>query len=258
MEGIIFDIKRFAIHDGPGIRTTVFFKGCPLSCFWCHNPESRKPGLEEINSAKIDKVLKLGRKVSVSALKKELLADRVFYESSGGGVTFSGGEPSQQMDFLEAVLTVCKQEGIHTAVDTSAFVKESLLRRILPLTDLFLFDLKMMDPEKHKKYTGVSNDLILSNLKMLVNQKASLDLRLPLIPGYNDSESDLLAMISFIKSLDGIGKIHLLPYHQTGRHKYDKFCLTVPNYEAREAGTDYYQKQANFFNRHGLETIHGG
>jgi pyruvate formate lyase activating enzyme len=258
MEGVIFDIKRFAIHDGPGIRTTVFLKGCPLNCSWCHNPESRKKGVEKIWSAKEDKYLALGRKVGVEDVMNEILADKIFYSSSNGGVTFSGGEPTLQLDFLESLLKQCKNEGLHTAVDTSGYVNANGLKRILAYTDLFLYDLKMMDAEKHRKYTGVSNQLILENLQLLLSEGALVDLRIPLIPQINDSKTDMEALVAFIRAKHQIRNIHLLPYHRTGQHKYEKFHLKPADYLPETPDDHYLQRQRDFFNAHGLKVIHGG
>ena len=176
MTGVIFDLKKFAVHDGPGIRTTVFFKGCPLKCRWCHNPEGRHPELQAAfrgtrntgeKSTDTTKDAMIGRTVSVQQLMREIKKDEIFYDQSGGGVTFSGGEPMMQIDFLFEILTACRKEGIATAVDTCGFTSYENFTRILPLVDLFLYDIKLIDDRTHKKYAGQSNRVILENLEKL-------------------------------------------------------------------------------------------
>ena len=171
--GIIFNIQRFAIHDGPGIRTTVFFKGCPLRCWWCHNPESHKILPEKFDGCNLRRGFdqsfsmnkdEIGKEISVDELMNEIVKDRVFYEESGGGVTFSGGEPLMQPEFLIESLKECKALGIHSAVDTSGYTSEGVIDRVSSYADLFLFDLKLMNDDVHEKYTGVSNQIILKNL----------------------------------------------------------------------------------------------
>ncbi len=230
--GVIFDLKRFAIHDGPGIRTTVFFKGCPLQCWWCHNPESRKflpekfdgcnvrRGLNHALSSKEDEV---GREVTIEELIEEIEKDRIFYDESGGGATFSGGEPLMQPDFLQELLTTCNKSGIHTAVDTSGYSSAESLQNIINLPDLFLFDLKMMDDELHKKYTGVSNKKIHQNLKTIDEAGNKIFIRIPVVPGITDSKENLTATHEFISTLNNVLEIDLLPYHRAGEGKYKKF-----------------------------------
>ncbi|MCK5303634.1 MAG: radical SAM protein, partial [Candidatus Heimdallarchaeota archaeon] len=173
--GMIFDIKHFAVHDGPGIRTTVFFKGCPLSCWWCHNPESKNPNPEERESP--SKILSeaskkcgkdiVGREVQVSEVIEELLKDVIFYDESGGGVTFSGGEPLMQVDFLSSLLKECKKNGVHTCIDTSGYTPRQIIDAVVKNVDLFLYDLKLMNNKEHEKYTGIGNEIIMQNLEYL-------------------------------------------------------------------------------------------
>jgi len=232
LNGIIFDIKKYAIHDGPGIRTTVFFKGCPLDCWWCHNPEGRKPDPETLpaktsgndapNSKKTETV---GRVVSAETVIEEINKDIIFYDQSGGGVTFSGGEPMMQPEFLCALLQTCKQNGIHTAVDTCGYAQTEKFAEILDLVDLFLYDLKIMDDQAHIKYTGVSNELILKNLIELSRNGRRVQLRVPLIPGITDPNENLDAIAEFIAPLDNIHEIVLLPYNQLVEHKLNKFKM---------------------------------
>ena len=216
----VFDVKRFAVHDGPGIRTTVFLKGCPMDCWWCHNPESRKSDPEvviykrRLGEKEIDYKHTYGKSMAINELLYEIKKDILFHEESGGGVTFSGGEPLYQPQALLEILKLCKEKGIHTTVDTCGYAQWKYYERIIPFTDLFLFDLKLLDPEKHEKFTGVKNKLILTNLKRLVNNGVNVELRIPVIPGVNDSQEEINIFIQFIlNTFTAIPKIHLLPYH---------------------------------------------
>ncbi len=243
--GLIFDIKRFAVHDGPGIRVTVFFKGCPLQCWWCHNPESRRHAVEEITTRrKLGGVSyrvneQAGKWMVVEELMQEILKDRIFLEESGGGVTFSGGEPLLQPDFLEAVAAACREEGLHIALDTTGHAPAASLRRILPYTDLFLYDLKHPDGSLHKTYTGVDNRRILKNLRMLLDHGARVRIRIPVIPGINDREEDLAGFEALISSLGpGPEAIDLLPYHRLAAHKYETFGLAYRAGDIPDPGPD--------------------
>lgn len=249
-KAFIFDIQRNSFVDGPGIRTTVFFKGCNLHCAWCHNPESQslKPQImfyknkctdcgkckekcpHALASCELcgkctifcphDAREICGREYTVDEVMREILKDKAFYETSGGGVTFSGGECMLQIDFLEAILKECKNHGIHTAVDTAGHVPFDSFERILPYTDLFLYDIKCFDSDKHKKYTGVGNELIFENLGRLLFDGKSVWIRIPIIPNINDSVEEMTAIR---KALDSYGypqQVELLPYHALGEHKY--------------------------------------
>ena len=259
--GMIFDIKRYAIHDGPGIRTTVFLKGCPLKCLWCHNPEGIAREREfmwwkekciacrdcqnactkgaislsddsllldplkcDLCGACVDvchsQALKLvGKKMTVAQAIKEIEKDMVFYDESGGGVTFSGGEPLMQPYFLHSLLKACKELGIHTTVDTCGYANPKVLLKISKHVDLFLYDLKMINDEKHIKFTGVSNKLILENLKKLSEKRQKIIMRFPLIPGVNDDEKDILELGMFVSSLKIVRELSILPYHKAGFEK---------------------------------------
>ncbi len=267
---MIFDIKRFAIHDGPGIRTTVFLKGCPLRCLWCHNPEgiSRRPQLvftpqrcigcgrcldlcpqgvhrfidgrhliewerclgcgacvEECYS----EALRIaGREVSVEEVMDEVLSDRPFYETSGGGMTLSGGEPLAQPRFALALLQAAKEKGIHTALDTSGFAPWEHLEELLPYTDLVLYDLKHMDEERHMTLTGVSNGRILENLRRLDDIGKRIWVRIPLVPGYNDEDSNYHALGRFLSGLKNVEKIQILTYHKLAESKYESIGRSYP------------------------------
>jgi pyruvate formate lyase activating enzyme len=232
MKGLIYDIKRFTVHDGPGIRMTVFFKGCLLKCQWCHNPESQ--------SVKITKTIKYnkldgrefpievitGREVGTEEILEEALKEKIFFEESGGGVTLSGGEPLLQADFLRTVLITLRENGIHTAVDTCGYAQQKDVEKIAGLADLFLYDLKHIDNEKHIKYTSVSNKDILANLDYLISQNAVINLRIPVIPGFNESDKEMMEIADYLKPRkSGITRISLLPYHRIASHKYDHFGM---------------------------------
>jgi pyruvate formate lyase activating enzyme len=230
MKGIVFDIKRFAIHDGPGIRTTVFLKGCPLRCWWCHNPESQHVKSETdvkkilLDGISFEKTETVGRLMSVEEVMEILVKESVFYDESGGGVTFSGGEPMLQPEFLTGLLKSSKEKGFHTAIDTSGFARTEHFDEILGLTDLFLFDLKHTNDAEHKNFTGVSNRLILKNLRFLTENNAHVIIRIPLIPGINSEEDEIGNMIELLNNFDGkISEVHLLPYHDFAKNKYRRF-----------------------------------
>ena len=262
--GIIFDIKRFSIHDGPGIRSTVFMKGCPLSCQWCHNPESHllKPELlfrperclgcgscipvcPEGAISLIDGLITtdrekctvkgkcvevcypgareiVGREITPREVVDELIRDRIFYEESGGGVTFSGGEPLFQPDFLEETLRLCLEEGLRTALDTCGHGPWEELERQLPFLDLVLFDIKILEDELHQQYTGVSNKNILDNYLRLTKTTANIKIRRPVIPGVNDSEAEINRLGEFLQENNGVSKIDLLAYHALSKDKYKR------------------------------------
>ena len=215
---VLFDIQRNSYVDGPGIRTTVFFKGCNLRCAWCHNPESQSPLPQVMREA--NKITECGKEYTVDGVMREIRKDKPFYEASGGGVTFSGGECMLQMDFLEEILRECKKNGIHTAVDTAGHVPFESFERILPYTDLFLYDVKCYDSDKHKKYTGVGNGLISENLGKLLHADKSVWVRIPVIPTVNDSVEEMTAIRHFFDTYGQPEKIELLPYHAMGEHKY--------------------------------------
>ena len=246
---MIFDIQRSSFVDGPGIRTTVFLKGCNLKCAWCHNPESQifKPQMmfykdkcigcgkcAEICENKdkcilcgkcavycpVDARRVCGKEYTVDEVFKEIVKDKSFYETSGGGVTFSGGECMLQIDFLSEILKKCKENGIHTAVDTAGCVPFESFEKILPYTDLFLYYIKVFDKEKHKIYVGVDNSLILENVKKLLSHGAKLWIRTPIIVGVNDSKEEIQNIKNFVRQYGEPEKFELLPYHEMGESKY--------------------------------------
>lgn len=247
---MIFNIQRYCVHDGPGIRTTLFLKGCPLDCWWCHNPESKSPCSEltiresrcihcglcseacpqdlagpcqhcgECAAACPAGARELvGRRISVPEALAEILKDRIFHEESGGGVTVSGGEPLMQCEFLCALLQACRDQGIHTALDTCGHAPQAHLLRAAALADLVLYDLKLIDDARHIRCTGVSNARILENLRTLSEHHPNIWLRIPIIPGINDDERELDDLARCAASLPRIGRVCLLPYHSTGTGK---------------------------------------
>lgn len=261
MDALLLDPKRMAVHDGPGIRTTFFFKGCSLKCLWCHNPESISSlpqmgffehkcigcaecvnvcaahahiltdGVHRFEPEKctvcgaceeecIGQAMKLyGRRMNLDQVMQIALEDESFYRESGGGVTISGGEPLLQIDFAEAFLTALKAQRIHTAVDTCAHVPAEYIRRVMPVADLFLVDFKHADPVAHKRLTGSENTLICRNLEMLSEAGAAIEIRIPLVPGCNDSEDNLHKTGAFLSKLN-IQCAKVLPYHDLARGKY--------------------------------------
>lgn len=235
MKGLIFDMKRFAIHDGPGIRLTVFFKGCPLKCDWCHNPEGIDSGIQTVRRIRqlgsgefLEADEEVGKWVTTDELISEIEKDVVFFDESGGGVTFSGGEPLMQVGFLEEILKACRERDIHTAVDTSGYAPFASFDRILHFTDLFLFDLKLVDDEDHRRFTGVSNESILDNLSRLSRAGARINLRFPVIPGITDTEKNIAAVKKRILAFPNIRVMNLLPFHNSASAKYERFHRANP------------------------------
>ena len=241
MKGMIFDIVRNSYVDGPGIRTTVFFKGCNLRCRWCHNPESqsfqkevffyqdkctgcgRCKDLKPENTGFIcfnDAKEICGRDCTLDQILSQVMKDKAFYETSGGGVTFSGGECMLQIEFLAEILKMCADHNVHTAVDTAGNVSWAHFERILPYTDLFLYDIKAMNDETHQKYTGVSNGLILANLERLLQIKKAIWVRIPIISGVNDTAEEMEKIKAFFEEKGYPARIEFLPYHAMGEHKY--------------------------------------
>ncbi|MBQ8295611.1 MAG: glycyl-radical enzyme activating protein [Clostridia bacterium] len=218
-KGRIFNIQRFSIHDGPGIRTIVFFKGCFMRCAWCCNPESQSYDIQQMTEKGTVKTV--GQDVTVAELLPELLADTAYYRRSGGGITLSGGEILGQPDFARDLLRACKENGLHTAVESTGNAPYENIEKILPYLDLYLMDIKHMDSEKHKEYTAAPNGLILENAKKLANSGVELVIRTPVVPGFNDTAEEIKAIAKFAASLPGVKEHHLLPYHRLGQDKYD-------------------------------------
>ena len=240
--GLIFDLQKFSVQDGPGIRTTVFFKGCPLKCAWCHNPESKNPHTEvmQLNTGNTSQSsVRFGYEISVENLMREIDKDAVFYEESGGGVTFSGGEPFMQIEFLYSLLKACKIRNYHTAIDTCGFTEWENFEKINSLVDIYLYDLKLIDNDKHLKYTGVSNRLILDNLQRLDSLPARIIIRIPLIPDITDTSENLSELVAQLIELKNTLEIDLLPYNKLGEDKCQRFGL-----EYKIAGQDVQNEVA--------------
>jgi len=298
--GIVFDIEKFSIHDGPGIRTTVFFKGCPLSCWWCHNPEGQALAPElvfwenrcircgacqaicaqdaiswddnristdaarctlcgdcvEVCYADARQIA--GREMTVAQVMAEVERDIAFYDQSGGGVTFSGGEPLFQPDFLLALLQACKAKGIHTAVDTCGFAPWETLDGIRGYVDLFLYDLKLMDDARHREFTGVSNKLILKNLRRLSALGHRIFLRVPIIPGINDDDENIRQTGALAAALPHLERVDILPYHHTAVDKYKRLNKVYSLPEARPPSDKRIAEIAGILREFGLQVKIGG
>ncbi len=330
LSGTVFDVKKFSIHDGPGIRTTVFFKGCPLHCWWCHNPESQSPepeiafragrcigcgacleacpqgairrgrpcacpeatasrsttfrGLQRV--APTNGILKgetistdrtaciacgacaeacyaearqvVGQAMTVAQVMAEIERDAPFYEQSGGGVTFSGGEPLSQPEILRALLEACWEKGFHTALDTCGYAPWEVLDRLRRRVDLFLYDLKLMDDAQHQKFTGVSNELILANLQALVQRGHEVVLRLPVIPGVNDGAEQIRQVGAFAADLDRLRRVDLLPYHPTAAAKYQRFGRAYQLAHVRAPSHEHLAEIAQILGTFDLSVTIGG
>jgi len=217
--GRIFNIQKFSVHDGPGIRTIIFLKGCPLRCRWCCNPEGQK---YEIQEMKMDDgtVKIMGKDVTAGEIVDEIMKDYHYYRRSGGGVTLSGGEMLMQPDFAEAILRGCKDIGLSTAVETTGFASFDVISRLLPHIDYVLMDIKHMNSEKHKAFTSQPNELILQNAVKISKSAKNLIIRVPVVPTFNDTPEEIKEIASFASRLNGVNEIHLLPYHRMGSDKY--------------------------------------
>jgi pyruvate formate lyase activating enzyme len=301
-KGIIFNIQHYSIHDGPGIRTTVFLKGCPLKCLWCQNPESQAfhpelffnkalcTGCGRCVSECPEKAIEIyeersktnrelckacgrcvdvcpqearalmGRIASADEVFKEVDKDSIFYQRSGGGVTLSGGEPLSQPEFAIGILKLCKDGGMHTAIDTCGFAPWETIKRVLEYVDLVLYDLKHMDPVEHEKATGVSNSLILDNARRICHEsRASLMIRIPVIPGFNDSNENIAATAAFIlKELNSSIPVHLLPYHKLGESKYEQMEGFHTPLGIEAPSEEHLQKLKKIMESQGLTVTIGG
>lgn len=216
--GIVFNIQKFSLHDGPGIRTVVFLKGCPLRCRWCANPESQSPEPQLIRAPQGGDEVS-GQRRSVEEVVNLCLQDRDFYEESGGGVTLSGGEALAQPRFAAALLRALRAQGLHTALETTGCAGPAVFDEVTALADLLLFDMKHWDPDKHREGTGMDNRLILDNMARAIGRGQEVLPRLPVIPGYNDSLEDAAGFVSRLREV-GAGRVQLLPFHQFGENKY--------------------------------------
>jgi pyruvate formate lyase activating enzyme len=300
IKGKIFNIQKYSIHDGPGIRTTVFLKGCPLNCIWCHNPESQSQEQEVlfysrrcIGCGKCMEVCKQGAiylqegtmhydrdkctscgsctavcyskarelagdLVDAKYVMKQIEKDRIFYEESGGGVTFSGGEPLMQPELLLELLKQCKEREIHTTIDTCGYASTDVFTDISKYTDLYLYDLKLIDDEKHIKYTGVSNKLILDNLKTVSKLGKRIFIRIPVIPGINDDNENIAATAEVIKNTLGIEQVNILPYHNIAVDKYNRLGRPNSLMEIKVPTEEEIEQIAQEYLAHSIKVIIGG
>lgn len=218
VKGRIFDVQRFSVHDGPGIRTIIFLKGCMFRCKWCCNPEGQSFDTERMKTEAGERLI--GRDITAEEAVRLVAADEAYYRRSGGGVTLSGGEAFLQPEFAKAVLYLCRQRGINTAVETTGAVEFETIREIIPYIDYFLMDIKHINSEKHKHYCGSGNERILENAVKISETAASYSVRVPVIPGFNDTAVEIAEIAKFTASLPKVKKLHLLPYHRLGQDKY--------------------------------------
>ncbi|OIO88708.1 MAG: glycyl-radical enzyme activating protein [Anaerolineae bacterium CG2_30_58_95] len=295
--GLVFDIRKYSIHDGPGIRTTVFLKGCPLRCLWCHNPEGRAAGMEvifhhnrcircgaclaecehgaiswngqvpltdrekceqcgacaEVCYAEARQVV--GREMTVAQVVAEIERDIPFYDETGGGVTLSGGEPLAQRDFALALLKACKEREIHTALDTCGFASWDTFERVRGCVDLFLYDLKVINDDRHREFTGASNTLILNNLQKLSERDHLILLRMPVIPGVNDDEENIRQTGEFVASLPRAHSLELLPYHHAAASKYAGLGQEYPLPDTRPPSEERLGQIAEILRAYGVRVI---
>ncbi|KDR96614.1 pyruvate formate lyase activating enzyme [Peptoclostridium litorale DSM 5388] len=298
MEGFITNIQKCSVHDGPGIRTTVFFKGCPLKCKWCHNPETQSYMPEMFHNSDTCTLCKIciskcdmgaisfdnplisydpqkctmcekcvdfcpsscieitGKKMSSRELLSQIEKDIPFYEESGGGATFSGGEAMTHIDFLHETISLCKDSQIHVTVDTCGYAPSESFEKIADLVDLFLYDIKHMDENIHKEYTGVSNALILHNLRLISRLGCKVQLRIPLIDGFNTDEKNIRETAFFSKEL-GITGVSLLPYHSIGNYKYPRLGMGVA-LQFEKPSDEKLQNIKIIFEEYGLNAKIGG
>ncbi|MEG0736945.1 MAG: glycyl-radical enzyme activating protein [Longicatena sp.] len=298
-EPIIINIQKFSVHDGDGIRTTIFFKGCHLNCWWCHNPESQKympelmfnrekcTGCGYCSKACTHDAIKVetdgtahtdaskcvlcsdcldycmhnnreivGRTYSIKELIDIVRRDAAFYEESGGGVTLSGGEVmSQNIEYLEELCKQLKDKGFNVAVDTCGYAPKDNYEKLLPYVDTWLYDVKTLDDETHKKYMGKSNDVILENLEFLAKNKACINIRIPVVEPVNNDETTMKDIIQYLKDKVGAVKVNLLPYHNTGSSKYDKLGRVYPAKDLRVPSNENMEKLKSMFEEQGFKQV---
>ena len=288
LTGLVFNMQRFSLHDGPGIRTTVFMKGCPLACAWCHNPESQSPhqafvrlrsrcmrcerctdaelanpavtgrNADDVEACPTGALQAVGQRMQPAELVETLLRDRVFFDESGGGVTFSGGEPLTQTAFVSEAMRMLQSEGVHTTLDTCGFAPWDDVRDTAARASLVLYDLKLMDDARHRAATGVSNHLILRNLQTLAAIHANIRIRLAVIPGVNDDQANLGAMAAFLQPLPGIRHVTLLPYHAAGEAKFARLGMDYALHGTQPPTSDRLESLAAFVRARGFTAIIGG
>ena len=300
LSGWVFNVQRFSVHDGPGIRTTIFIKGCPLRCLWCDNPESQRIEpqivfwrercircnacravclrsaivtdeterkqvladrcdgcgrcLQECYAGALEQI---GRPMTVEKVVALVEEDRLFYEQSGGGVTLSGGEPTSQPTFTRHVLQGCQERGIHTAIETCGYAPWQVWQALAPHLDLILYDLKQVDPARHKSCTGVSNELILDNLRQLARAGKTIILRRPVIPGYNDDSESIHTLARLAQEL-AVQEINLLPYHRFGQGKYERLGQEYPMGDLPSLKEDQVAGLRDILISYGLQVKIGG
>ncbi len=299
-EGVIFDIKKYAIHDGPGIRTTVFFKGCPLACRWCHNPEGISVAAQRIyrqerciscgeciqicpqkvmtrtaegiisDPAKCDlcqtcaehcpseAVEFVGRRVTVTEVVRQIEKDTAFYDQSGGGITLSGGEPLMQPEFVLELLEACGELDLHRTIDTTGYVDAGLVLKVARQAELFLYDLKLMDEDKHRDFTGVSNRQILNNLKLLSRSKSRIQVRIPIIPGINSDAENIKRTADFVAGLSGVEGIAILPFHNSAQGKYGRLGMECISPDVERPSDDHLKIIVGWLEKSGLQVKIGG
>lgn len=297
-KGLIFDIQRYSIHDGPGIRTLVFMKGCPLSCIWCCNPESQSPSqeimvtpnkcigckrcIEVCPTGAAEKKDPLearelcvvcgscvkacpstarqlaGRYMSLEEVIEEVEKDFPFYQRSGGGMTVTGGEPLMQADFVRMLLKSCEEKGIHTAIETCGYAEWEDFKKVLEYVDLVLYDIKYMNNEKHRELIGVGNKLILQNAKKVAKLGKDMVIRVPVIPDCNDSLENMEAIAEFARTLEGVEEIHLLPYHRLGESKYDRLGKSYKLKGVKPLDKESLSKQKKIIESYQLKVQVGG
>ncbi|MDP2236889.1 MAG: glycyl-radical enzyme activating protein [Bacteroidales bacterium] len=253
MKGLIFDIRSFSVHDGPGIRTTVFLKGCPLRCAWCHNPESfscepeKALRVQKLGDTSYTVQETIGSWMHPEDIVARFEADRPFFEESGGGITISGGEPLFQPEFTLDILKKTTAKGIHSAIDTSGYAPEALFKQTIAVTDLVLFDLKLADGQRHKEFTGQDNGLIMANLSHLAKSKKTFFIRIPLIPEVTDTTENLHGLKKILLSLPVIERIDLLPFHHLAQDKYKRLGLNYGIGATKAYDKNRVEEIKNFF-----------
>jgi pyruvate formate lyase activating enzyme len=290
IQGRVFNIQRFSVHDGPGVRTTVFLKGCPARCAWCHNPESQSPdpeivcaadrciacgtcldvcpnGLDETRCTRCGLCAEncptgarqlAGRAMTVAEVMGEVLADRVFFQESGGGLTISGGEPLSQPVFLHGLLVEAKRAGLSTTVDTCGAGARDALLAAAPLTDVFLYDLKVADAGRHLRFTGLPLEPIVRNLEALGAVHRDIWLRVPIVPGFTDDEDALERTARIAEAVPGVRRVHLLPYHRIGASKFARLGRPYALEHVEPPSPERMAALARIFESHHLDTRIGG
>lgn len=254
--GRIFDIQKFSVHDGPGVRTIVFLKGCALRCKWCCNPESQKFEIQKMMQNGKEKIV--GKDVTVKEVLEIVKKDAPYYRRSGGGITLSGGEMLCQFDFAYALLRCSKEASINTAVETTGFASFEKIEKLLPYIDTVLMDIKHVNSQKHKEFTTQPNDLILENAKKIAEKANKLIIRVPVIPTFNDTEYEIDSIAEFVTSLKNVNEINLLPYHNFGKDKYVGLGREYPMGDTPSPTDEHMEKLKAVVEKRGLYCKIGG